>query len=180
MAEPACHYCDRPAEEQCPTCGRLYCLDHGDDVCARCMAPESATPGSVMYRGSVVALVLVSLVAIFLFLRPPESKSVAGTVELVATATVVQSPTATPTPKGRTPTPGASSQASASGTAANGTPTASAATATGVTGKTYTVVSGDTLGGIAVANGTTLEALEAANPGITPDNLPIGTVLTLP
>jgi LysM repeat protein len=56
--------------------------------------------------------------------------------------------------------------------------TANAGTAT--TGKTYTVVSGDTLGGIAVAHGTTLEGLEAANPGITPDNLPIGTVLKLP
>lgn len=150
-------------------------MDHGDDVCARCMAPESATPGSLMYRGSLVALVLVSLVAVFLFVRPPESKSVAGTVQVVSSATVAQSPTATPTPKGRTPTPGASAQSTASATAS-----ASSATTTAVAGKTYTVVSGDTLGGIAVGNGTTLEALEAANPGITPDNLPIGTVLKVP
>jgi LysM repeat protein len=177
MAEPACHYCDRPAEEQCPTCGRLYCYEHGDDVCVRCLAPESATPGSLMYRGSLMALVLASLVAVFLFLRPPESKSAAGTVLVVATATVAQSPTATPTPQGRTPTPGATAKSTANATA-GASVTANAGTAT--TGKTYTVVSGDTLGGIAVAHGTTLEGLEAANPGITPDNLPIGTVLKLP
>jgi hypothetical protein len=175
MAEPACHYCDRAADEQCPTCGRLYCLDHGDDVCLRCMAPESATPGSMMYRGSLVALVLASLVAVFLFVRPPESKSAAGTVHTVATATLATSPTATPTPQGRTPTPGATAKTTPN------TPGASAtAGTTPAGGKTYTVVSGDTLGGIAAAHGTTLEALQAANPGITPENLGIGTVLKLP
>jgi LysM repeat protein len=117
------------------------------------------------------------LVAVFLFLRPPESKSAAGTVQFVATATVAQSPTATPTPQGRTPTPGATARTTASASTPASV-TANAGTATA--GKTYTVVSGDTLGGIAVAHGTTLEALEAANPGITPDNLPIGTVLKLP
>ena len=51
---------------------------------------------------------------------------------------------------------------------------------TGGTG-TYTVVSGDTLGGIAASYGVSLSALETANPQITnPDLIYAGNVLTIP
>ena len=178
MSEPVCHYCDRAAEEQCPTCGRLYCGEHGDDVCLRCMAPESATPGSLMYRGSLLALVLASLVALFLFIRPPESKSANGSLHTAATATSATRPTATPTPPGteatRSATANASVQATAS-VAGNTTPGA-----TTPAGRTYTVVDGDTLSTIAAANNVTLEELQALNPGVTPENLRAGAVLRLP
>jgi LysM repeat protein len=183
MADPTCHYCDRPAEEQCPTCGRLYCPEHGDDICLRCMAPESATPGSLMYRGSLLALVVASLIAIFLFVRPPESKSTGDSVRTLATSTSSSAATATPTPPGgnttRSATPQLASTATPqpSGTAGAST-TAQASTTPSA--KTYTVVSGDTLSGIAAANNTTLDALQALNPGITPQTLGIGTVLKLP
>ena len=51
---PSCHYCDNPAEAECPTCGRLYCSEHGEDVCLRCMSPESAAPSQAVYRGSIL------------------------------------------------------------------------------------------------------------------------------
>ncbi len=178
MSEPVCHYCDRLAEEQCPTCGRLYCGEHGDDVCLRCMAPESATPGSLMYRGSLMALVLASLVALFLFVRPPESKSANNSVHTLPTATSVTSRTATPTPPGSGPTRSATAAASpgaATTAAANGSPGAST-----TAGHTYTVVDGDTLSTIAAANNITLEQLQALNPGVTPENLRAGAVLRLP
>jgi LysM repeat protein len=45
---------------------------------------------------------------------------------------------------------------------------------------TYTVQSGDTLSGIAEKFHIRLEALQAANPGISPSNMPVGTVLNIP
>ncbi|MFA5874392.1 MAG: LysM peptidoglycan-binding domain-containing protein, partial [Anaerolineales bacterium] len=45
---------------------------------------------------------------------------------------------------------------------------------------TYTVVQGDTLIGIAGRYGVTLEALLAANPGVQPAALPVGTTLIIP
>ncbi len=44
----------------------------------------------------------------------------------------------------------------------------------------YTIVSGDTLSGIAQEFGVTLEALIAANPGVQPTALTVGTKLTIP
>jgi LysM repeat protein len=48
-------------------------------------------------------------------------------------------------------------------------------------GATYTVVSGDTLSGIANTHDTTVDAILAANPSITnPDFITPGKVITLP
>ena len=175
MADPTCHYCDRPAEEQCPTCGRLYCLEHGDDVCLRCMAPESATPSSLMYRGSLLVLIVASLITIFLFVRPPESKSKGDSVRTLATSTSASAATATPTPPGST-----TRSATAQPSGATGASTTVQPSTTPPAANTYTVVSGDTLSGIAAAKGTTLDVIQALNPGITPQTLGIGTVLKLP
>ena len=48
------------------------------------------------------------------------------------------------------------------------------------TPRTHTVVSGDTLAGIARKQGISLTALEAANPGVNPKKLKAGQVLNLP
>jgi LysM repeat protein len=58
--------------------------------------------------------------------------------------------------------------------ASNGTTTNSSDTST------YTVVSGDTLNGIAAAEVITLAELEDANPGVEPTNLQVGEVLDVP
>ena len=99
---PNCHYCDNPAEAECPTCGRLYCSEHGEDVCLRCMAPESAAPSAAVYRGSVLALVIATLVVVFLLVRPPETKSKTNLLRDLPTSTAAVASTATPTRTGAT------------------------------------------------------------------------------
>jgi len=47
-------------------------------------------------------------------------------------------------------------------------------------GRIYAVQRGDTLQSIATRNGTTVAAILQLNPGITPDNLPVGQILRLP
>ncbi|MCC6385914.1 MAG: LysM peptidoglycan-binding domain-containing protein [Dehalococcoidia bacterium] len=181
MASASCHYCNRPAEEECSTCGRLYCLEHGEDVCLRCLAPEAATPSGNVYRGSLLALVAASLVALFLWFSPPASKTEQDTARSVATATPSFLATATPTRPGATPsrtTVASSPTAAGSATAAPGGTAPASPTTAGA--KTYTVQPGDTLSGIASANGITLAALQAANPGVTAATLQIGAVLTIP
>lgn len=176
MATPTCHYCERPAEAECPTCGRLYCDEHGDDVCLRCMQPETATPAPMVYRGSLLALVVASAVAIFLLISPPESESQIGLVRTLATPTPGQ-PTATPTPQMEpTPTPEGTPDPSP-------TPAETAeAPPTEVSGeRSHTVVSGDTLSTIAEQYGTTVEAIAALNEGVDESTpLQIGQELRIP
>jgi LysM repeat protein len=43
--------------------------------------------------------------------------------------------------------------------------------------RTYTIVSGDTLGGIAAKTGTTVAQLEKLNPGLDPAALPVGKTI---
>lgn len=180
MAEPNCHYCNRPAEAECPTCGRLYCSEHGADVCLRCMSPESATPSALVYRGSVLTLVIASLVALFLVLRPPEKETDNGVVRTVPTSTAAVSATATPTPP-VTRTASATTTAAASPDASPSpadSPTAAATPTPGT--RSYIVRAGDTLSSIAAENDTTVEAIVALNAGLDPDTLAVGAEILLP
>ena len=171
MAEPNCHYCDRAAEAECPTCGRLYCGEHGEDVCLRCLAPEAAAPTASAYRGAVLALVVGSVVALFLVIRPPESESAGDSPRTLATTTPAFLSTATPTRTGNT-TRTATSAVTA--TQPPSTPSPSVAAE-----RTHTIAAGDTLSAIAAQYGVTVEAVIAANPGTT-ENLQIGAVLRIP
>lgn len=175
MAEPICHYCDRPAAEECPTCGRLYCSEHGEDVCLRCLSPESAAPSVFAYRGSIAALVVASAVAVFLFVKPPQSKS-PETVKSLATSTPSFSTTATATRPGGAPAPTSTPNFGSP----TPRPTAPGATSTPGGQRTYVVKDGDTLGGIAVQLGTTVNEIVAINPGLDPDALTIGAELKIP
>ncbi|MEX0781169.1 MAG: LysM domain-containing protein [Dehalococcoidia bacterium] len=170
MAEPNCHYCDRAAEAECPTCGRLYCSEHGEDVCLRCLAPEAAAPTALAYRGAVLSLVVGSLVALFLVIRPPASEGDGDATRTLATPTASFLATATPT------SPGAEGTGTPATSTAAATPSASPSTAAG---NTHTVGPGDTLSGLAEQYGTTVEAILAANTGLT-DNLQIGAILRIP
>jgi LysM repeat protein len=180
MAEPNCHYCNRPAEAECPTCGRLYCSEHGDDVCLRCMSPESATPSALIYRGSVLTLVIASLVALFLVLRPPEKETDNGIVRTVPTSTAAVNATATPTPPVTRTALATTTAAASPNTSPSpaGSPTAAATTTP--EGRSYIVRSGDTLSSIAVENDTTVDEIVALNPGLDPDTLDVGAEILLP
>ena len=177
MADPTCRYCDRPAEHQCPQCGRLYCVSHGDDVCQRCLTPGAATPRVAAYRGSLLVLVAVTAAVIYLAIWPPSSKSSEDAVRTVATATPTTAigATATPTAQGatgptivRTATPLPSATNSPNSTTTPAGP------------KTYVVKANDTLSGIADQFGVKLADLLAVNPGVTAASLQIGTELKIP
>jgi hypothetical protein len=169
MADPVCHYCEQLAEAECATCGRLYCPDHGADVCLRCMAPESAAPAAVVYRGSIVALGLASIVAIFLLVSPPQDEAMVDEPQPVATNTPVFEATATPTPPDgngavddgdrprpttviSTPTPAEPDEAETPGPAPGET--------------TYIIQPGDTLSGIAADHGVSVDDIMDANPDL--------------
>src|SRR5262245_30077945 len=64
------------------------------------------------------------------------------------------------------------------GTVQPGTETAIKETSNG--DKIYTVKSGDTLGAIARANGTTVKAIRGANPSLTTDRITVGQKLKIP
>ncbi|MCK9518513.1 MAG: LysM peptidoglycan-binding domain-containing protein [Dehalococcoidia bacterium] len=172
MAEPTCHYCNRPAEQECHTCGRLYCRMHGEDVCLRCMAPESAAPSAAIYRGSVLALLAGTAIAIFLLVRPPESESAPDNVRTLPSPTTSISATATPTSPGAAPVETVTAEPTP-----ETTPTASP---TPEGEQTYTVQSGDTLEEIAEQFGTDVATLQSLNPGVTAENLQAGETLVVP
>ncbi len=191
MTDATCHYCERPATADCPTCGRLYCEEHGAEVCLRCMAPEAAVPSARVYRGSLLLLALATLVTAFLLIRPPASEHRGPLVRELPSPTPAVTATATPTPRGGapgptrptgagTPTQPAATPATATppGTPAGGSPTPAASPTPA--GRTYTVKAGDTLFQIALENGTTVEAILAVNPGLNPDTLAIGMEIRLP
>ncbi len=165
MPGSTCHYCNQPAIEDCPTCGRLYCADHGEDACVRCMAPESAGPSAGLYRGSLLALAVTSALGIYLLVSPPEEESKSDTRSI---ATLVPgAPTATSTRTGvaapvRTATPAA-------------TPSPPPTVV-----RTHTVAGGDTLSAIAARYGVTEAAIQAANLSAQFEPLAVGQVLTIP
>jgi len=171
MADAHCHYCTRPAQEECHACGRLYCAEHGEDVCLRCLSPEAATPSPVTYRGALLAFGVAAAVAIYLIISPPSSESTQDAVRTVPAPTEQVQPTATPTPEGGSGTPGASATA----TVAAGTTSATPG------GEVHVVAAGDSLSSIAAQYGVELADLLAANPGLTEDTpIQIGQEITIP
>lgn len=163
-----CYACSSEATSQCPRCGRLYCDDHGEALCAACLDPSSAVPSATLYRGSLLALLVAVVLAFWLLVLAPGGSATEPPPEILrASSTAVggeaapaQTPTATitatATPQG-SPTPGGSPTPS-SPTPAGGSPTPSASatprpaspTATAAGGaQQYVVQPGDTLSTIA-------------------------------
>lgn len=127
-----CYSCINDAVQECRRCGRLYCDEHGDELCAECLKPAGALPSFLLYRGSLLALLLGTAVALWLVLKPPEEAS--------QSAPSILQPTATAALPGRTGTPE---------TAATPAPTL-IVTATATPGALeYTVQEGDSLFDIA-------------------------------
>ncbi len=194
-----CYKCANDATTECRRCGRLYCDEHGDEFCAECLKPSGALPSFLLYRGSLLALLLGTVVALFLLLKPPQESGQSSIKVVEPTAAAVSNVTPAP---GRTPTgaaqatpaetPGGTPSGSATPAETPvGTPSGAATpvsgTATPSTGQ-YTVQEGDTLYGIAAqfqpageALGDYANRLAEAN-GIDPSNpvLQPGQVLTIP
>ena len=189
-----CFRCDQPAVQECARCGALYCDDHGDTLCERCMDPFNALPSSRVYRGSLLALLIGTVFAVWLLVRPGSSDAgspPAGLIGVLPSNTVAAgAPTPTATPPvttGNPPRATATPQPPAQ-TQAPTPPPATATAAPTSTTRSYTVVAGDTLTVIGnreqPANVTAADyvaRIYQANPTLGPNSiLLIGQVITLP
>jgi LysM repeat protein len=169
-----CYLCDQDATQRCPRCGNPYCGDHGEDLCSDCLNPVNAAPSSTFFRASLLALLLGSVLALWLLIRPPGLPGESSEV-IVPEASPLPSPQpVTPLPP-ITPTP----------IAPTAEPTAEPAPEPTVEPEgpvEYIVEEGDTASGIAEFFGVTLEDLLAVN-GLTAEDAPFiqpGDVLAIP
>lgn len=175
-----CYACENEATKQCRRCARVYCELHGGDLCAECLNPASALPSFNLYRGSLLALLIGTAVAVWLLVQPPgpgESGDVIPIVNVTPTVLVTRVlETATPTIG--TSTPEATKTPKPTNTPKPTTPAP----------RTYTVQQGDSLNSIAaaqkppgVSTQTYVTQIAAAN-NISVNNPIIrpGDTLTLP
>lgn len=174
-----CYACENQAARQCRRCARVYCELHGGDLCAECLNPASALPSFNLYRGSLLALLVGTAVALWLLVRPPGSGDGTGIVLQITPTTIVSESTRTPPPTTALRTVSATSTPRTASTPA---PTAT------TEARTYVVQTGDTLIGIAeefappgidpfdyAAQIAAASGLASVNEGITP-----GQTLVLP
>ena len=95
-----CYACSNEASRQCRRCSRLYCEVHGGDLCAECLSPTSALPSFNLYRGSLLALLVGTAIAIWLLVRPPGAGDGPDVIitELGTPSPIVTEVVDTPTP----------------------------------------------------------------------------------
>lgn len=177
-----CYACDQPATRNCPRCARPYCPEHGAEYCAGCLDPLSAAPSSAVFRASLFGLLIASVLALWLLVRPPSVPGDGGPI-------VRPQPTPQVTPAG-TKQPGASTARPTATPSPGGEPAATAtpgvSPAEGTPAPTesgpieYSVQEGDTWYGIAEAYGVSAEDLAAVN-GLTLDDfLQPGQIIVIP
>ena len=172
-----CYACDNSATRQCRRCARVYCEIHGGELCAECLNPASALPSFNLYRGSLLALLVGTAVALWLLVQPigsGDSEPIVVIADLTPTTVVTDVPL-TPT---RTPAVSSTPEPSATPTPEEtATPTVSS----------YTVEPRDSLQGIAERfkpeGVTTTEyagQIASANGISLGDVITVGQVLVLP
>ena len=155
-----CFACEQEPTQQCPRCGRPYCDDHGEELCDVCLHPASGMPSFSLYRGSLLALLIGTALAVYVFLQPNSSEGESALKPIVITPTpaAVRGLT-TPAPNGATPPAGAT-QAPAGNTTPGVVPTRPAGTpAAGSTQPAGTPASTGSIGEVVVASGDTLSAI---------------------
>lgn len=176
-----CYACENEATRQCRRCARVYCELHGGELCAECLSPASALPSFTLYRGSLLALLVGSAIAIWLLVRPAgeggEAEVALAEVTPTAIVTEIASPESLSSPTPGTVTPEATQPPS----------TATPAPTEAGGPQIHTVLEGETLVTIAQAFAPPgVNPLEyafqiAAANGITdPDLISPGDTLILP
>ncbi len=186
-----CYACDAEATGSCPRCGNAYCAGHGAPpgagaLCAACLDPVAAMPSGALFRASLFALLIASVFALWLLVRPPGQP---GQTEEASAPLPTQVPLSTPLPSTprppSTPAPGASPGAEPTPTSA---PAASPATPAPETPQPtqpppaaeYTVQEGDTWYSIAAEFGVDATDLAAANGRTLDDFVVVGETLVIP
>ena len=176
-----CYACPNDATRQCRRCARVYCELHGGDLCGECLSPASTLPSFNLYRGSLLALLVGTAVALWLLVRPPGSgdgRVIISELTPSPVVTEVMTPDATPrvTPA-EDETPGATAGR-----------TATPRTTATEEARQYVVQDGDTLLSIAEqfapagVDAFTYAAQIAAASGLASvdDSIAPGQTLTLP
>jgi LysM repeat protein len=178
MAElMTCFACENAPTQQCPRCGRPYCDEHGEDVCDSCLEPASGLPSFTLFRGSLLTLLIGTILAVWLLIQPPGGESNAP-----QTGTII-----TPTPEASVEaTPGLDATLVPGGSPIAGeTPAAGTTPTTGSDG-TYTVEAGDTLSSICAQVAPSLDSDEcvdqivAANGLTDASTISVGQELVVP
>ncbi|MQC17898.1 MAG: LysM domain-containing protein [Chloroflexi bacterium] len=179
-----CFQCDDDATQECPRCGALYCDDHGDALCQRCTDPALALPSYRVYRGSLAALLVGSVVALWLLVLPPASADRDGPSQTIAG--LVNTPTPTATPEVTPEVPDSTVTATPSATPTS-TPEPTPEPTQEPQEQTYVVQGGDTLLGIAerfapagVAPGDFATRIQEVNGISDASSLQIGQELIIP
>jgi hypothetical protein len=176
-----CFACDQEPTRQCSRCGRPYCDEHGEELCDACLEPASGVPSFTLYRGSLLALIIGSALALWLLIQPADSGG-DGTQRAVVLTPTSPAARASVSP-GTQPTQAAGGGQAATPVAGTATPRPTNTPASG--GGSYTVASGDNLSSICAAqrpalnNGDCVQQLRARN-GLTGDALSVGQTLVLP
>lgn len=180
-----CYLCDNEAANRCPRCGNPYCLNHGEDLCADCLNPVNAAPSSAVFRMSLLGLLVASVLALWLLIRPPglpgqSSELVAPQTTPVSSPEPVTPPPVSPTAVADTPavepTPTPTPEPEPTPTP---TPTPEPAEPEPLL---YTVEEGDTMFGIAEFFGVDYFELLAVN-GMTEEDAPLiqpGDTIVIP
>ena len=168
-----CYVCGKEATRRCPRCAKPYCEEHGGELCASCQDPASAIPSGTVFRGSLLALLVASILALWLLIQPPGLPG-----DESAGEAVLPPPTSTPSPSATTParaspmaTPSATATQTATATAtaaASGTPPGTPSPMPTPTPQPspfseYLVQAGDTLSSIAQRFGTTVDEIVRIN-----------------
>jgi nucleoid-associated protein YgaU len=118
----------------------VYCEVHGGDVCAECLSPASSLPSFNLYRGSLLALLVGTAIALWLLVRPPGTGDSDEVVITEFTPTpIVTEVLITPTPPTPSPTMGTPAATDTATPMVTATPEL----------RQYIVQEGDTLSGIA-------------------------------
>ena len=181
--EMTCFACEQEPTQQCPRCGRPYCDDHGEEVCDACLEPASGLPSFTLYRGSLLALLIGTALAVWLILQPPGESASSAVAPQIITPTepaVVQTTATLPAGAATATTPIVQETPLVSSTE----PAAAATPAPGGT-TTYTVEDGDTLFGIC-SNLSSLDPSECVdrvleiNSITDSSTISVGETLTIP
>lgn len=138
-----CYACTNEPTRQCRRCARVYCEVHGGDLCGECLSPGSTLPSFNLYRGSLLALLVGTAVALWLLVRPPGSSDSQEVLITQFTPTpIVTTVSSTPTARLISETETATPRTSTPGADTTGTPSQSTATPEP---REYVVQEGDTL-----------------------------------
>jgi LysM repeat protein len=180
-----CYACDQEAIERCSRCGNPYCAAHGDaspaagaqPFCGECLDPVNATPSGVAFRASLFGLLIASVLALWLLIRPP---SLPGESSGAVRPLPVVSPSAAAATSPPEATDTATSAPEVTAPPTEATPAPTEAPPAGPI--QYTIQDGDTISGIATAHGISFPTLLEFN-GLTEEEASVlqpGDVISIP